>query len=183
MESNLIDLKQNLRKRISELKKSIPFEQKMLKSDQIFNGIEKQSWFIKSDCLMAYWAMKDEVQTRNFILKWHGKKKILLPVVKNDVLDLRLFEGEEKMKIGKSFGILEPQGPPFVNYNAIDLIIVPGVAFDPENNRLGRGKAYYDKLLPMTSNAFKAGVCFDFQFVQKVPADSTDVKMDIVVYA
>lgn len=182
MDNKLFELKQNLRKEISLLKKNVSNEQKLLKSEQIFNIVEKQPWFHQSECILAYWAMKDEVQTRDFILRWYEKKQILLPVVKNDELELRIFEGVEKLKTGKSFGIQEPVGLPWLNYDKIDLIIVPGVAFDSKMNRLGRGKAYYDKLLPKAKNAFKAGVCFDFQYVQRVPAGISDVKMDEVIF-
>jgi len=84
------------------------------------------------------------------------------------------------MKKGQSFGILEPEGESFTELQDIDLIIVPGVAFDKNNNRLGRGKAYYDKLLNYV-NCHKYGVCFDFQLVPNVPADQHDVKMDKVI--
>lgn len=62
----------------------------------------------------------------------------------------------------------------------IDVILVPGVAFDAYGNRLGRGKGYYDKILKQT-NAYKIGVCFDFQFIENVPTEVHDVKMDKVV--
>ena len=80
-----------------------------------------------------------------------------------------------------SSAISGPTGDVFEQIDSIDLIIVPGIAFDKNMNRLGRGKAYYDKLLKDT-NAFKAGVCFDFQIIQRVPAESHDVKMDDVIF-
>lgn len=60
------------------------------------------------------------------------------------------------------------------------MIIVPGVAFDNNNNRLGRGKAYYDKLLK-ESKSYKVGVCFDFQLIEEVPVDEYDIKMDLII--
>jgi 5-formyltetrahydrofolate cyclo-ligase len=82
--------------------------------------------------------------------------------------------------MGENFGIPEPSGELFKDYNEIDLILVPGVAFDIENNRMGRGKAYYDKLLS-SLKAFKLGVCFDFQLLQSVPTDEHDIKMDRIL--
>lgn len=61
------------------------------------------------------------------------------------------------------------------------MVIVPGIAFDLNNNRLGRGKAYYDKFLEKI-NTVKIGLCFDFQIVDKVPIESTDIKMDLVLF-
>jgi 5-formyltetrahydrofolate cyclo-ligase len=57
---------------------------------------------------------------------------------------------------------------------------VPGIAFDRKMNRLGRGKGYYDRFLSKIS-APKIGICFDFQLLDKIPAESTDIKMDYIV--
>ena len=84
------------------------------------------------------------------------------------------------MEKGVAFGIDEPIGNVYDNPEKIDLIVVPGVAFDKKNNRLGRGKAYYDKLLK-TANTFKVGICFDFQLIDSVPVDKYDIKMDLVI--
>jgi len=82
---------------------------------------------------------------------------------------------------GESFGIPEPDGELYPFPELIDVIIVPGVAFDKQNNRLGRGKAFYDKLLK-TVKSKKVGVCFDFQMIDQVPTGEFDIKMDCVVY-
>ncbi|MCG8410617.1 MAG: 5-formyltetrahydrofolate cyclo-ligase, partial [Bacteroidales bacterium] len=94
--------------------------------------------------------------------------------------ELKKFESLNDLQKGEQFGINEPVGENYDSPEKIDLIIIPGVAFDSENNRLGRGKAYYDKLLKQTK-AFKLGICFDFQMVDKVPTDKYDIKMDRVV--
>lgn len=59
-------------------------------------------------------------------------------------------------------------------------MVVPGIAFDKENNRLGRGRGYYDKLLK-AANAIKVGVCFEFQFFDRIPTEEFDVKMNYVI--
>ena len=84
------------------------------------------------------------------------------------------------MLAGSAFEIYEPVDLFTDSLNSIDFIIVPGVAFDNQKNRLGRGKAYYDKLLKNTK-AFKAGVCFGFQLLDSVPVNSFDEKMDLVI--
>lgn len=104
----------------------------------------------------------------------------MLPVVVGDELELRIYTGPEDMKTG-AYGIEEPIGETFTDYAAIDFIVVPGVAFDRKGNRLGRGKGYYDRLLPRIPSAFKAGICFPFQLVEEVPAEPFDICMDIVI--
>lgn len=123
--------------------------------------------------------MKDEVQTHSFIEKWSRTKRIVLPVVVGDVLELRLYTDANDLAIGP-YGIAEPIGEPFTDYAAIQLVVVPGVAFDAEGHRLGRGKGYYDKLLPLIA-APKIGICFPFQLIEEVPAEPFDICMDAVI--
>ncbi len=82
-----------------------------------------------------------------------------------------------------SYGILEPCGAawPASRYGEIDVAIVPGVAFDYGGRRLGRGKGYYDRLLPHLANARLLGLCFPFQIVPSVPADQHDMPMHEVL--
>ena len=172
--------KKALRRQIKEIKKKYSLKEKKEKSKFIFDQVEKLDAFQKSEIIMAYWSMDDEVFTHDFIQKYLNIKKIILPVVNGDRLDLKEFLGLSNLKTGKSFGIGEPEGELFKQADKIDLIIVPGVAFDKSLNRIGRGKAYYDKLLK-ESKALKIGVCFDFQLIEKVPTDEFDIKMDLII--
>lgn len=172
--------KDEVRKQIRSLKKQYTLEEKKNKSQKIFEQIDEVVDFQKAETIMAYWSMDDEVYTHDFVLKWFKEKLIILPSVKGDELELRIFKGLDDMVEGAAFGIKEPRGLFKENLNKIDIIIVPGVAFDRQNNRLGRGKAYYDKLLSKTQ-ALKVGVCFDFQLLDTIPADEHDVKMDMVI--
>jgi len=178
---NIHFLKNKIRQEIRDLKKHISVEEKKQKSQSIFQQLEKHPAFENAKTIMCYWSMPDEVQTQEFILRWYKKKKILLPVVKGNELELKVFHGIDKMHTGSAFGIQEPIGPAFQHFLEIDMIVVPGIAFDKERNRLGRGKAYYDKLLKVAPQAKKIGVCFDFQFIEKVPVEAHDIAMDEVL--
>jgi len=173
-------LKKKIRKEIKEIKLRYSFEQKNELSIGIFNRLEQEPAFIKAKTIMLYWSMKDEVHTHDFVYKWANKKQIILPSVAGDNLILKEYKGLDQMSPGEGYGILEPEGPEFCNPKNIDLIIVPGIAFDKHNNRMGRGKAYYDKLLT-SLNATKIGICFDFQLLETVPTDEHDIKMDLVI--
>lgn len=177
---NLKNEKAELRKHIKELKKKYSFEQKKEISKPIWEKIEKKDWFKNSKIVLAYWSMMDEVYTHDFVIKWYKEKTILLPCVEGDILKLRQFEGIQSMKEGKAFSIMEPTGKIFEDIASIDLMIIPAIAFDKNNNRLGRGKGFYDRLLE-NNNSLKIGVCFPFQFFDKIPVEEFDVKMDYVI--
>lgn len=149
-------------------------------SAKILAALEAHPAFRAASTVLLYHSLKDEVDTHAFIRKWSRKKRILLPVVVGDDLELRLYTGPEDLAIG-AYGIEEPTGEPFTDYAAIDFIAVPGVAFDRSGNRLGRGKGYYDRLLPRIPSAYKAGICFPFQLVEEVPAEAFDIRMDEVI--
>lgn len=136
--------KSELRKRIRVLKHSVSLEQKKTESNKYFYH-RIYSSILRATNVLLYHSLPDEVITHEFIQKWHLKKNIFLPYVDNDYLQVRKYIAGE-LKTGK-FGIEEPTGPEIYDLSNIDLVIVPGMAFDIKGNRLGRGKGYYDKLL------------------------------------
>ncbi len=172
--------KKLIRREIRNLKNAVSLDEKTSRSISILEKLEQLPEFKSAKTVMLYWAMADEVQTDDFVIKWAESKRVILPCVNGNDLDLRVFRGEEDLIAGENFGIPEPSGELFTDYEEIDLILVPGVAFDVDNNRMGRGKAYYDKLLS-SLKAYKLGVCFDFQLLQSVPTDEHDIKMDRIV--
>lgn len=179
-QKNVYSLKTQIRNQIRTQKRSLNEEERVVRSGAIFRKLEQHEGFQSAKTVLAYWSMRDEVHTHDFILRWFGKKVILLPVIFGDQLKIRRFEGLEKMEEEPSMGILEPVGNDFDMHNVIDLAIVPGMAFDNMKNRLGRGRAYYDRLFSEVST-FKIGVCFDFQIVPAVPVTPVDVPMDLIM--
>ena len=80
-----------------------------------------------------------------------------------------------------AFGIREPAARcPEIPLSRLDLILVPGVAFDLHGRRLGRGKGYYDRLLAGVRGV-KCGIAFDEQIVTEVPAGPSDVRMNFMM--
>lgn len=173
--------KKGCRKLIRELKGRYTLEQRRQLSPGIWQKVEQNVRFQEARSVMAYWSMDDEVYTPDFIRKWANEKTFFLPCVRGDELEIFYYEGEEGMRSGESFGILEPTGMRCDALEVIDLILVPGIAFDRAGNRLGRGKGYYDKILKKTT-AWKMGICFDFQVLEHVPSEQHDVIMDEVIF-
>ncbi len=138
----------------------------------------------EAQTIMAYYSLPDEVNTHALIdeLVAEGKTVLLPKVTGADTMELRRYTGRADLKEG-TYHILEPVGEPFTDLAAIDLILVPGLAFDAAGHRLGRGRGYYDRFLHSKNRPYcvKIGVCFDFQKVDEVPVDAHDIAMDKVV--
>ena len=149
-------------------------------SAKIMDRLEETDLFQQASCIALYHAIPGEVQTAGLIEKWYRKKRLLLPFIRGNDLQLLLYAGKESLKTGV-FGILEPsEDCEAVPESEIDLIIVPGVAFDRQHNRLGRGKGFYDRLLS-TLDVPKIGICYDFQLKDQIPAEPFDRKMDLII--
>ena len=174
--------KDALRRHIARLKAAHK-DTRSADSARIQAALEACPNFQAARTVLLYHSLSDEVDTHDLLERWFGKKQLLLPVVKGEELELRLYHGADSLSTG-AFGIAEPTGPVFTDYAAIDLAIVPGVAFDIHGHRLGRGKGYYDRLLPRLPLAHKTGVCFPYQLMENdIPCDPHDVCMDTIITA
>jgi len=147
-------------------------------SARIMELLESDVDFINAKTVLLYFSIEGEVNTHDFVLKHYKDKCILLPVVVGDILKLRVYNGNLKQG---AFGIMEPTGPHFAALEQIDVAVIPGMAFDNDGHRMGRGRGFYDKLLPAIPQATKIGICFPYQLVNHVPTEDHDVKMDKVI--
>ena len=112
---------------------------------------------------------------------WKLDKRTCIPVFNEETKHYEMAEiiEDTPCRIGH-YGIREPLSPAFVAMNEIDLVAVPGVAFDPNGNRLGRGGGYYDRLLEGFCG-HATGIAFDFQLLPRVPADAHDQPVGCIV--
>lgn len=149
-------------------------------SAEILAALEAHPAFRAAGTVLLYHSLPDEVDTHGFIARWMDRKRLLLPVVHGDGVLLRQCSNATALAMGR-YGIAEPQGQDFTDYAAIGLAVVPGVAFDRQGNRLGRGKGYYDRLLPYLPTAYKIGICFPYQLVNDIPTDAHDIRMDEII--
>lgn len=168
--------KREFRKRIKAIIREIP--DKMARSERLISELANDKRFLEAKYIMSFSPLADEVQLQKFNDYVFRHKKLLLPRINGEHIEVVAYNGEWKRE--EKYGILEPTGSVFTNYCDIDIILVPGLAFDKNMNRLGRGKAYYDRFLPKTQ-AIKIGVCFAEQYFDFIPAGETDIRMDSVI--
>ena len=174
--------KQNLRQEMKQRKKAYGSEQLRRMSQPIIEALLAHPRLMSAHTILLYASLADEVNTHELIntLLQQGKT-LLLPVVVDDHT-MKICRYTHDTNVGHgSFGIMEPQAEAFTDYEQIDLILVPGMAFDRHGHRLGRGKGYYDRFLSQAKDCYKIGVCFTFQLVDEVPTDEHDVRMDEVI--
>lgn len=129
----------------------------------------------------AYISFGREVDTRALIDGLLGSgKKVFVPVVSRHELSFVAFTSFSEMEPNK-LGFMEPRVKGAVDPAGIEIFIIPGIAFDRQGNRLGWGKGFYDRFFGKNPGGFKVGLAYDFQLLDKIPAESFDVKMDVVV--
>lgn len=176
---NIQEKKSLLRKEVSSIKKKYTLEELHERSLEVLSIVEISGVFQNAKNIFIYNSMEDEVQTFDFIHKWAKEKNFYLPVVIDDDIVFRSCTSSVQFK-ESNFGIMEPVGDNFTEYKKVDLIIIPGVAFDRKKNRMGRGRGYYDRFLK-NIKAPKMGICFDFQLFDEIPAEPYDIQMDFVI--
>ena len=171
--------KERLRNKVKAQKSLLTAAEKRNAAAEVFARLENNAAFILARNILLYHSLPDELSTLDFIGRWHNRKRFFLHRVNGVNLDILPYE-ESRLALG-AFHIEEPQGDNIVDISEIEMIVVPGIAFDAKGNRVGRGKGYYDRLLAQ-SKAVKVGVGYDFQFVDEgIDTEPHDIKVDIVI--
>ncbi len=174
--------KDAFRKHIKALVAALSEDEKVAQSRQALQRLERTEQFQRARCVLLFHSLPDEVRTHEFVERWSREKQILLPVVTGSTMQVSAYQGEHNLTTG-AFGIGEPTGELISEPTGIDLVVVPGVAFDSEGHRLGRGRGYYDRFLALPSlrDVYTMGICFPCQMVDQVPVSALDVPMDEVI--
>ena len=138
--------------------------------------------FKAAACVALYKAVDGEVDIESlFPACWDRGKRTCIPVFNPAQNAYELAEIETKTRfISGHYGIQEPEHACPVPADDLDLIIVPGVAFDTAGNRLGRGGGYYDRILAGFSG-FKTAVAFDFQLFPAIPHEARDIPVNCIL--
>jgi 5-formyltetrahydrofolate cyclo-ligase len=183
--------KRKLRQEFLNKRNSLSRDEIDSKSEKIERGLFSLPEFVQAKIVMFYVSFRSEVETEKMItdaLKL--KKRVVVPVVEGEKIVASEIKNFRKELARGSFGIREPKKEFIrrVEQKEIDLVVVPGVAFDKMGGRLGYGRGYYDRFLRTVSlrkghlhQCSLVGLAFDLQIAGKIPLLKKDIRVDKIV--
>lgn len=179
------EAKRQLRRQIREKKPNLHHDKYMEVGRDLSAALMENADVDKSDVIVAFWPLPDEINTGPFIMECVRRgKRVYLPVIVGSELEFREFTGYKCLSREPRFGILEPRGTSCLSIEGEGegvVVIAPGMAFSPNGARLGRGRGFYDRAFALLCRAHKIGVCYDCQMVDDIPTEEHDATMDAVV--
>jgi len=180
-------MKKALKEQIFSKRSSLSANEIKKKSASIKTNLYSLQEFNKSKNILFYVSFDNEVDTQEIIRELLGKKgkNIIVPYVEegNSILQISELQNFNELE-PKTFGILEPKLKHIRKFkpNNLDLVIIPGIAFDLAGNRIGYGYGYYDRFLKqMKHDIKKIALAYEFQIVERIPAEKHDARMDMIV--
>lgn len=154
-------------------------------ADAFRQGMCNMRSYQMAKTVMIYMSFQNEVPTRHLIQQaWQDHKNVVLPYT-DDTLEIWPYyvESFDQLRLS-AMGIPEPDPDRCVRVDPldIDLLLIPGIAFDLQGGRIGFGKACYDRFLPdLRWNAEKVALAYQCQILEHLPSDPHDVLMDVIL--
>lgn len=133
-----------------------------------------------SKTIMFYVSFNSEVNTSIMIKESLKDKRVCVPIMKEKKLVASLIKSTKELNKKNKHGIVEPSRIKKIEKSKIDLVVVPGVAFDKNNHRIGYGKGFYDRFLENFKGK-KIGLAFSIQLLEIIPKREWDVRVDKVI--
>ncbi len=183
------DTKSVLRKKFLNLLRSQKGEERIIKSKEIQKKLFSLKEFVEAKIILFYASFDGEVETFTMMkLAQKLGKRIALPrIIKahKKILPVLIADPDKDLAQGP-YGVQEPRASlqPMERLEDLDLVLVPGVVFDRNNNRLGRGVGYYDRFLASLPPGIPTfGLAFDFQIIDSLPQQNRhDVAVSRVIF-
>lgn len=173
--------KQAIRKRILNSRDALSLAAIASLSEEITARFLASDSFIAATSLALYSAIRSEVATAGiFVAAQRAGKRVLYPRTAGETLEFVVVESLDTL-VASRFGICEPQSGELLPLSEIDLIVLPGVAFDQRGIRLGYGMGCYDRALAEQIGPTLVGLAYDFQVVPALPREEHDIPVHIVV--
>ena len=174
--------KNRLRRGLLEKRRNLPQSLRREKSALILKILLSEKVFSDASSVALYFPVNGEVDTREIFKKCVDlEKKVFFPkTLGSDLVFLRTRNIEELTP--GAFAIPEPPAEAErACGDELDLVLVPGVAFDFSGNRIGYGKGFYDRFLKDIPRQIRFGLAYRFQVLESVPSDETDVKTGRII--
>ncbi|MBQ3146089.1 MAG: 5-formyltetrahydrofolate cyclo-ligase [Clostridia bacterium] len=170
--------KQILRNKYKQIRKNIKDKEKL--DSIIFNKIVSLKEYKETDLILTYVSLKEEVDTIELIKHSLNRgKQVAVPKCEGNNIVFYYINSLEDLE-ERSYGILEPKTNEIVNNFDNSICIVPGIAFDKENNRIGYGRGFYDRFLE-NYQGIKIGLTYRECICDKMDINDNDVKMDKII--
>ena len=184
----MCDLKRQIRQIMKGKRKQLGKQVRAEKSQRIYENVTSLTVWEQAKRAMVYIDFRDEVETEPLIrFLWENDVEVVVPVCDLQKKDMQavVLNSYDELQIS-AYGIREPLPSAATTIVAdprtIDIMIVPGLAFDREGGRLGYGAGYYDKYFPQTNlQMLKIALAYDEQLISNIPIEEHDVKVDIIV--
>ena len=179
--------KSKIRSMVLDKRLNMNSEEVKSKSISIANNFFDSSLYKSAKVIMVYIDFRNEVETKNIIVKAiKDDKRIIIPISIKETRELILSEIKDyDSELGSgAYGILEPKEEFIrrVDPALIDLVIIPGVAFDNAGHRVGYGAGYYDRFLKkLKPYVPKIALAFDLQIVDSIDGDEHDIPVDYII--
>lgn len=172
--------KKEVRLLVKGYRKTLSQDAAVYRSIAILDKLMKMDVYKEANCIYAYSSFGSEVMTKPLIQRslLEGKRVALPKVIGNEI-EFFYVTSENDLE-RSSFGILEPKDCEKAEETSA-LLIMPGVAFDMENNRVGYGAGYYDRYLHKPNKHYKIALAYNFQIFDSIYHDEHDVKPDLVL--
>lgn len=178
-------MKKLLREQFLIKRKELSNSEVKKKSLQIQRRLFSLPWYHTAHNILFYISYDNEVNTHDMIKESFTKgKTVIVPKTDTQKKTLclsKLLSWDDLSPC--AYSILEPRENCIreVPFSSVDLLIVPGIAFDLHGHRIGHGMGYYDRLLKTTSQAHSIGLAFECQIIQSIPAEKHDEKIEMIV--
>ena len=172
--------KQSIRKTMKQKRLFLDKETFFHNSKIICDKIIEHPQYKNAHVVGVYVSAKGEVDTLKLIEDMLRERIVAVPKVNGNDMEFYRIKSLDDLKEG-CFHILEPTTDEFVDFKDIDLMIVPMLAYDSLNNRVGYGKGYYDKYFSRGFLGYKLGLAFSFQKVDEIKTDMYDYRLDEIL--
>ena len=175
--------KSALRKEIREQKRAMTAEQIQAASEKLAQAFYATDYYKNAKSIYGYLPYNQEVRTTP-ILEQAQKdgKRVAVPKVYGDVMKFLWLDDLNAVSKGYS-GIPEPIADEPVADDPTALVLMPGLAFDPQGHRIGYGGGFYDKFLAQEPNHPTLALCYDFQMLEHLETEEFDKNVDCVLWA